>query len=881
MSLRGVLQSFNRYSNDQLSSMSNHDKRWNILDNLKLYTAPADPIFQEKMIDHIPEDALIGKAAVVIYLLKTGFQTPEQLLTGTTDDHRNYLIVHVNQRTDLPIPKLQSLNDIQLVQLALLWYADIGSTMAEVLSHFGNPTRDQQAQLAQQPEQLAKAVVDKICAYSNQPAGDFTGYSHEALAGKLAIIVFWLKDGKSRNDLQKQSTSEQRQALALETYYRTGIPYQFFDSHVTEGWNYQFIDTFSDIELVKMSLAWYVIDKPYASYNQVTSAMTHDAHTGDEKQGATTDISKDQDRTVTEQLQSGIRTLRISAESDGTLAHSGMPFGPLSGLLKMVTDFLDSNPYEVVTIVDESSWPSTPDTPSTLQTIYESNTESYLFRYKQNGMAPFSTLVAGVWPTIKDMVAAGKRLVVLSSIDYDHSVPWRLHSYDGTKRDECLISMDRDDYSWDTASVLRPPMTVVKSSNSFRYQPSNHLYLLNHYFYFVLGAINTSDKSFCQWGNGELIVEYATMAWYKTNRKPNFLMVDYYDQADDSGDVVRSKHFLFNLVIALNHPAGSAPFLTVREVMRQKTIPVTLTNQLFIGKVYTITCKAQTDSGQSCCLTRGSNNTVTMQPACTPADPGYINQQWKLVYNGSDTGLALVSPDETLALYDPNNTPAEPESSTELITAGYTLGNIGSGFAILTTIDDPASYRIAKSNMQTNDPVNQQWSVLDVKGRNNTISPGDTLVRWSLNRGENQHWIFNEVAVNPFIPPLPSNPHFLFMWGPQQVTVISNEEIPEFPFCYQTTETPFYFPGTGRVILSLKPDGSVAYPTDANSIYISATCEDSDSRTTESGAPKDGGDITYLFSAEGKYTFFLSVSPQNPVVGTATCPACFMVWLPD
>jgi hypothetical protein len=470
---------------------------------------------------------------------------------------------------------------------------------------------------------------------------------------KLSIVHFLLKAKiKTAAELKQMTTAQHRETLISENYFHTGIPYQFFNDPPA-GAAYQFIKKgMTDKELVLMGWAWYSSKRDYVRYNEITSAMAHDSHTGNEYKGSdgAYEMYKDQDRTILEQLRSGIRTVRISSSSGADLRHSKHDFGTLQDYLIKVREFLIKEaPYDIFTIIDEAEFSDT------VRDVYQRIAGDLLFTPGQKGMPSLKELKAGKWPTLKAMVNAGKRIVMMSSdikAGKKGTPPWHLCSYD---HPGCLVSMDRDDYKLyqgidplhNPYVAERPAIQDVRNSNELRYYEDNYLYLLNHYFYYSYGVINSSRKAYSNWGVGEHIIEYAMLAWSQTKRKPNYLNVDYYDLQGDN-------NYLFDLVKAMNSPhvfgPSDIPFAIDREIKITNT-------HLVIGGVYMITNWSTYSEGSHPFKKTGEHETpdpqnlkmtvdkkdlsVKMCKTIVNENEGY--QYWMLMYNTSSCGIRFVN----------------------------------------------------------------------------------------------------------------------------------------------------------------------------------------------------------------------------------------------
>ena len=65
------------------------------------------------------DDELAGRGAVFVYLREARIRTDPELKVMSDSDVRNTLIVVLREQTNLPIPQLQGLSDIDLVLTGL------------------------------------------------------------------------------------------------------------------------------------------------------------------------------------------------------------------------------------------------------------------------------------------------------------------------------------------------------------------------------------------------------------------------------------------------------------------------------------------------------------------------------------------------------------------------------------------------------------------------------------------------------------------------------------------------------------------------------------------------------------------------------------------
>lgn len=122
-----------------------------------------------------------------------------------------------------------------------------------------------------------------------------------------------------------------------------------------------------------------------------------------------TDLADNQNIALADQLALGVRFLQAQTHNASgviELCHTGCwlrDAGPLSGMLATVKTFLDANPDEVVTLLltNEGRF----DGPAFDAVFREAGLDAYAFSSE-------TSLSLEQWPTLGEMIASGKRLVV-------------------------------------------------------------------------------------------------------------------------------------------------------------------------------------------------------------------------------------------------------------------------------------------------------------------------------------------------------------------------------------------------------------------------------------------------------------------------------------
>ncbi|KAL6921971.1 hypothetical protein ACHAPO_002731 [Fusarium lateritium] len=241
-----------------------------------------------------------------------------------------------------------------------------------------------------------------------------------------------------------------------------------------------------------------------------------------------------QELEVETQLNDGVRFLQAQIQFP---ANSSVPHfchstcdlldaGPITDWLTRVRKWVDSHPYDVVTILLGNGNYSHPDL--YVPYIQESGILKYVYQ------APYLPMSLEDWPTLESMIVRGKRVIMF--IDYvsdQKKYPWLLDEF--TQMWETPFDpLDRDF----PCSVQRPPDLSEKSAK-------NRLYLMNHNLnaeFNVFGAeilvpavalLNETNND-TGYGSLGLAANNCRSDW---GRAPNILNVDYYNYGGFPGSV--------------------------------------------------------------------------------------------------------------------------------------------------------------------------------------------------------------------------------------------------------------------------------------------------------------------------------------------------------
>ena len=168
---------------------------------------------------------------------------------------------------------------------------------------------------------------------------------------------------------------------------------------------------------------------------------------------------------------------------------------PFIGQLALIRKYLEDNPDKVLTLfldfnvnINELS-----------RIVDESGIQPYL--YVNNGDDD--------WPTLKNMVESGKRMVVFSMQQHRNSPDW-LH------------------YVWDYA--VEPYFSIMEApefnGEFLKGDPKNSLLIYNDYNF--PKRVEQPDRSFFNTTQNPYLIEHAKNVWRGTGKVPNFIMLDQY-----------------------------------------------------------------------------------------------------------------------------------------------------------------------------------------------------------------------------------------------------------------------------------------------------------------------------------------------------------------
>jgi len=169
---------------------------------------------------------------------------------------------------------------------------------------------------------------------------------------------------------------------------------------------------------------------------------------------------------------------------------------PFIDQLLLIRKYLENKPDKILTLFLDFN--VNVNELSTL--IDESGIQPYLFEYNSRDG----------WPTLKEMVDTGKRLVIFGMQEHRNNPDW-LH------------------YIWDYAvepyySILEAPVFI---GEFLKGDPRNTLLIYNDYN--IPGKSETVDASFYNTTQNPYLIEHVKSVWKNTGKTPNFIFLDKYE----------------------------------------------------------------------------------------------------------------------------------------------------------------------------------------------------------------------------------------------------------------------------------------------------------------------------------------------------------------
>ncbi|RCH99607.1 hypothetical protein CU097_008476 [Rhizopus azygosporus] len=248
------------------------------------------------------------------------------------------------------------------------------------------------------------------------------------------------------------------------------------------------------------------------AYNNVTFLVTHDSY------ALSPSIAATQDNSITQQLNDGVRGIKLTAVSVADETPSSVHVchtlcevldgGPATDVLNEIAFWLKHNPKEVITIM----W-------NNLHNIQPTEIEQ---AYKASEIMPFVYThdSSDKWPTLQEMIQSGKRVVnFIDSSAREDDIPWLMDQFSRVFETP-FENTELQGFNCDVDRIASN-----KSSTDL-------MYVMNHFMYGVIEiagfAIKTPVKSNALLVNSESLVSHVDNCTAVLHKKPNFIEVDFY-----------------------------------------------------------------------------------------------------------------------------------------------------------------------------------------------------------------------------------------------------------------------------------------------------------------------------------------------------------------
>jgi hypothetical protein len=205
---------------------------------------------------------------------------------------------------------------------------------------------------------------------------------------------------------------------------------------------------------------------------------------------------------------------RGDAKREIFLCHAFCELGaiPLSAALAEVRSFLVSNPGQIVVVINQDEGVS----PADIERAFDKAGLLDLV-YKQ----PF-----GPFPTLREMIDSGQRLVVMAENDAGTGIPWYQLAYQH--------ALQETPYTFKTTGDLTDPSNVPRSCRPNRGPASAPLFLVNNWVD-TTPAPRASNAAIVN-ARGPLLARARACEQIR-GRIPNLIAVDFYRHGDVLGVV--------------------------------------------------------------------------------------------------------------------------------------------------------------------------------------------------------------------------------------------------------------------------------------------------------------------------------------------------------
>jgi Ricin-type beta-trefoil lectin domain-like len=334
----------------------------------------------------------------------------------------------------------------------------------------------------------------------------------------------------------------------------------------------------------------------------------------------------------------------------------------LRNYLMPIKQFLDQNPNEIITIIDEGGGDSNIRKGCPRETYQEQLAQVYADVFGGNPQQPggknggvhlfFPTndanwssandLANGKWPEVEAMVRKNQRLVVfmtgslpVATPVYRQKYPWLLNAW-GQNDVACMASSY---YDYEGSYETRPISFDPRASCGVISPKS--LYLMQHFFYDKSWKMPLASRTYAKWTVGDLLIEDTLRAWVTTKVRPNFLNVDFYQ------GVWKAKSYVKQLADWMNQVDNP---LDLFKLVHQSGIQIedsSASRCLILGKTYQIISL----DNQQFCVGINASNELEMQRI-----DNSLGQKWTIFYNTPHVGVTFVNAHRKLQwVYNPGN----------------------------------------------------------------------------------------------------------------------------------------------------------------------------------------------------------------------------------
>ena len=263
------------------------------------------------------------------------------------------------------------------------------------------------------------------------------------------------------------------------------------------------------------------------SYSNITHVAAHNSPFTQPN-----NLASNQDLPVLSQLNDGVRMLQFQVHDlNGTLymCHTSCDLlnaGTLAAYLTTVAEWLDRNPYDVITILIGNYDTLPPD--RFVGDIETSGLLRYVYTPTQNPMA------LSDWPTLGSMILRQQRVVMMLDYNADQAtIPYLLDEF--SQMWETPFSPTERSFP---CTVQRPPDQADDISRERMYMANHNLNLdvAIAGISLLIPASNLLNETnaVSGFGSAGAQITNCTTMW---DRPPNFLLVDYYNFGNFNGSV--------------------------------------------------------------------------------------------------------------------------------------------------------------------------------------------------------------------------------------------------------------------------------------------------------------------------------------------------------